>query len=90
MPTVFDNPSTKHQPISLFKLLPVDLHPRFSPAASPAFAETAPSRSKNFTVLRPVFVDLLTIGNRGSLVQASALLMRRPGGLNEADRVSFK
>jgi hypothetical protein len=38
----------------------------------------------------PVFVDLLNIGNRGSLVQVSALLMRRPEGLIDENRVSVK
>jgi hypothetical protein len=39
----------------------------------------------------PVFVDLLNIAGRGVLlVQASALLLRRPEGLTEADCASLK
>jgi hypothetical protein len=38
----------------------------------------------------PVFSDLLSILNRGSFAQTSALLMRSPEGLNEQDRASLK
>jgi hypothetical protein len=38
----------------------------------------------------PVFSDLLSILNRGSFAQTSALLMRSPEGLNEQDCASLK
>jgi hypothetical protein len=36
------------------------------------------------------FIDLLSILDRSPFAQASALMMRSPEGLNEADRVSVK
>jgi len=44
------------------------------------------SRRKNVSG----FVDLLNIRNRSSLVQTSARLVRRPGGLTETDLISIK